>query len=58
MSPCYMNIINGLEVGFGEGLFADLGAQLGGLGLAGWDDCLSVPPSEPIYPPDNLRSRP
>lgn len=62
-SPCYLNIVNGIDVGFGEGVFADVGDYAFGWGESVWGvsgitACLGVPPSEPTYPPSGLRTRP
>jgi len=59
VSPCYMNVINPVDVAFGEGTGTDFVRFLGGALSA--DDqrgCLAEPEAEPKYPQDNLRSRP
>jgi hypothetical protein len=59
VSPCYMNVINPVDVAFGEGMGTDFVRFLGGALSA--DDqrgCLAEPEAEPKYPQDNLRSRP
>ena len=58
-SPCYLNIINPVDLGFGEGLGTDAVRVLGDLlGTEGSRGCLAEPSSEPVYPPSGLRSRP
>ena len=62
-SPCYLNIINGLTVGFGEGLwsgFGDIGRQIteNVWGISGLTKCLGAPDIEPMFPQEDLRSRP
>lgn len=62
VSPCYLNIINAVDVGFGEGLGVDAVevaqdvTDFFGLGAIG--DCLAPPEQEPTFPQDDLRSRP
>lgn len=58
-SPCYLNIINAVDLGFGEGLGTDAVRVLGDLlGTDGSRSCLAEPSSEPVYPPSGLRTRP
>ena len=58
-SPCYLNIINAVDLGFGEGLGTDATRVLGDLlGTNGSRGCLAEPSQEPTYPPTGLRSRP
>ncbi len=58
-SPCYLNIINAVDLGFGEGLGTDATRVLGDLlGTNGSRSCLAEPSQEPTYPPTGLRSRP
>lgn len=61
-SPAYLNVIDPLDVAFGEGfwlplatLARDAGARLGAGGVT---DLLDAPPQEPSYPPAGLRNRP
>ena len=62
LSPCYLNTINAVDVGFGEGLGVDAAglaqdvADFAGLGAIG--ECLAEPDVEPTFPQDDLRSRP
>ena len=61
VSPCYLNIISGVDVGFGEGYYADLGDTIAGWGSEVWGvsgvtACLGVPPSEPTYPQNEIRA--
>lgn len=57
--PCYMNIINPVDVAFGEGMGTNA-AKLFGEVLTVGDSrgCLGEPEREPRYPQDDLRSRP
>jgi hypothetical protein len=57
--PCYLNVINPVDVAFGEG-FGNDAAQFIGSALSTDDQrgCLAEPASEPTYPQDDLRSRP
>jgi hypothetical protein len=59
-SPCFMNIINPVSIGFGEGdwskaadIAADVFQEIDGLGSV--TDCLGAPVNEPTYPPPGLR---
>ena len=59
LSPCYLNIINPVDVGFGEGLGVDaarvareLGESLGWSGLAA---CLAETYDEPSFPQPGIR---
>ncbi len=61
-SPAYLNVIDPLDVAFGEGfwlpltrLARDVGGQLGAGAVT---DLLSAPAQEPTYPPAGLRQRP
>ncbi|MBI4816895.1 MAG: hypothetical protein HY791_11585 [Deltaproteobacteria bacterium] len=62
-SPCYLNVVDPVNVGFGEGLWADA-AQIArdvadGLPAVGsLAECLASTPGEPTFPQDGLRSRP
>lgn len=63
VSPCYLNIINPADVGFGEGLVVDAARVLRNVsedipGLGSLTECLAETRAEPIMPPDGLRSRP
>jgi hypothetical protein len=57
--PCYMNIVNPVDVANGEGIGTDAARFFGSV-LSSNDrrGCLAEPESEPMYPQDNLRSRP
>jgi hypothetical protein len=62
ISPCYLNIINPVDVGFGEGqgtdaarVARDVGTDLG---LAGVAECVAETYAEPAFPQDDLRARP
>lgn len=62
-SPCYLNVLNLADIGMGEGIATDGGRALrSALDAAGMGDryaeCASEPASEPVYPPDGLRTRP
>ena len=58
-SPCYLNVLSMADVGLGEGALANGTAMLRAvLDRPGNAECLSVPPAEPTYPRDGLRSRP
>jgi hypothetical protein len=57
--PCYMNIVNPVDVANGEGFGTDAARLFGGvLGGEQSRGCLAEPKSEPQYPQDNLRARP
>ncbi|MBI2373113.1 MAG: hypothetical protein HYV07_03860 [Deltaproteobacteria bacterium] len=62
-SPCYLNVVNPVDVGFGEGLWADA-ARLArdvadGLPAIGsLAECLASTRSEPTFPQNGLRTRP
>jgi hypothetical protein len=63
LSPCYLNIVNPVQVGLGEGLLYDATLVLQTISnafplLGGLSECLTAPTSEPTFPQDNLRSRP
>jgi hypothetical protein len=57
--PCYLNVINPVDVAFGEGLGTDA-ARFFGEVLSSDErrGCLAEPSAEPSYPQDGLRSRP
>jgi hypothetical protein len=62
-TPCYLNILNPVDVAFGEGIFMDVARALRYLsGQTGWLSWLlpglAEPDREPTFPQDNLRSRP
>lgn len=61
-SPAYQNIIDPLDMAFGEGFWLPLtqAARTFGQrnGLAAVTDLLAPPPSEPTLPPPGLRQRP
>ncbi len=57
--PCYMNIINPVDVAFGEGFGTDAAKWMGDfLSSDQQRGCLAEPTAEPKYPQDDLRSRP
>lgn len=57
--PCYLNVINPVDVAFGEGMGTDAARFFGSfLSTDQQRGCLAEPSSEPHYPQDNLRSRP
>ncbi len=57
--PCYLNVINPVDVAFGEGLGTDASRWMGDfLSSDQRRGCLAEPTAEPKYPQDGLRSRP
>ncbi len=57
--PCYLNVINPVDVAIGEGTYADAARVFGE--LLSSDErrgCLAEPSAAPIFPQDDLRSRP
>jgi hypothetical protein len=59
-NPCYLNIIDPVLVGFGEGTLTDASAALAAIfdavpGLGAVAECLSVPAGGPELPPPGLR---
>ena len=57
--PCYLNIINPVDVAFGEGMGTDAARFFGSvLSTDQQRGCLAEPSSEPTFPQDNLRSPP
>ena len=62
VSPCYLNVINPVDVGFGEGVGVDATEVLQDVadfaGLDSVGECLAPPDAEPTFPQDDLRSRP
>ena len=63
MSPCYLNVINPVDVGFGEGLLTDGARVLRDVaedvpGIGSLAECLAETRAEPALPPSGLRSRP
>ncbi len=57
--PCYLNVINPVDVAFGEGMGTDAVRFLGSaLSSSDQRGCLAEPASEPMYPQDMLRTRP
>jgi hypothetical protein len=57
--PCYENIINPVDVAFGEGMGTDAARFFGDfLSTDQQRGCLAEPSSEPTFPQDNLRTRP
>lgn len=60
VSPCYLNIINPLDVGFGEGLLVDAGRWVRSLSedwavIGSVTECLAETRGEPTLPPPGLR---
>lgn len=57
--PCYLNVINPVDVAFGEGLGTDAARLFGSL-LSSDESrgCLAEPSAEPKFPQDGLRTRP
>lgn len=57
-SPCYLNIVNPVDVAFGEGTYLDIDTTVSDLadaiGLDVISECLVAPASEPSYPPSGL----
>lgn len=63
INPCYLNIINAVDVGFGEGSLYDATEILGQVGenvpgLGSLVSCLSAPDAAPELPPPGLRDKP
>jgi hypothetical protein len=57
--PCYLNIINPVDVAFGEGMGTDAARLFGSLLSSDQSrGCLAEPSAEPTYPQDGLRARP
>jgi hypothetical protein len=56
-SPCYMNVYDPAKIAFGEGNLVSVATVLSKLG-GGFEECLSPPATEPVYPLDDLRSKP
>jgi hypothetical protein len=59
LMPCYMNLVNPIDVAFGEGIGTDAARLFGNL-LSSGDQrsCLAEPKAEPTFPQDGLRTRP
>jgi hypothetical protein len=60
VSPCYLNIVDPVLVGFGEGSLTDASTALAAIfdavpGLGGIAECLGVPPGGPTLPPEGVR---
>ncbi|MBU1431575.1 hypothetical protein KKF91_13615 [Myxococcota bacterium] len=60
VSPCYLNIINGVQVGFGEGNWAHYAEVIRQItddiwGISGLTQCLGAPQEAPVYPLDGWR---
>ena len=60
LSPCYLNHINAVQVGFGEGLYVDAAAFAADVideipGVGSLAECLEAPEDEPLMPPPGLR---
>jgi len=62
VSPFVMNVINPIDVAFGDGIWVSLSQAaraIGGtLGLGALTNGLAAPATEPVYPQGGLRSRP
>jgi hypothetical protein len=59
LDPCYMNIVDPVDVANGEGFGTNVGQFFGSvLSVEQSRTCLSEPKSEPLYPQNNLRTRP
>jgi hypothetical protein len=62
VSPFVMNVINPIDVAFGDGIWVTLSQaarNLGGqIGLSALTNGLAAPSTEPVYPQGGLRSRP
>jgi hypothetical protein len=63
VSPCYLNIISPIDIGFGEGTLYDAAQILGVVGedvpgLGSLAECASAPVDEPVLPPAGLRDLP
>lgn len=63
INPCYLNIINPVDVGFGEGTLYDATEVLGDVGenvdgLGSLVSCLTAPMAAPPLPPPGLRDKP
>lgn len=57
--PCYLNVINPVDVAFGEGLGTDAARWMGEfLSNDQRRGCLAEPSAPPLFPQDGLRSRP
>jgi hypothetical protein len=57
--PCYLNVVNPVDVAFGEGIGADAARLFGSLLSSDQSrGCLAEPASEPKFPQDGLRTRP
>ena len=59
VSPCYLNILSPVEVGFGEGVFQDAAEAMREVledkGITAVSECLSAPNYEPSYPVQGMR---
>jgi hypothetical protein len=55
--PCYMNVYDPAKIAFGEGNLVSVAEVLSKLG-GSVQECLSPPATEPVYPLDDLRSKP
>ncbi len=63
ISPCYLNIISPIDIGFGEGTLYDAAQILGVVGdnipgIGSLAECAAAPASEPVLPPPGLRDLP
>jgi hypothetical protein len=59
ISPCYLNVINPVDVAFGEGMGTDAARLIGSaLSADQQRGCLAEPTQAPTFPQDDLRSRP
>jgi hypothetical protein len=63
VSPCYLNHINPVDVGFGEGVLVDAARYVRDVSeevtvLGDLTECLAETRSEPTFPQEDLRNRP
>jgi hypothetical protein len=58
VSPCYLNILSPVDIGLGEGVFADAAQQIRDVVGGAAAECLAAPAAAPVFPQDGLRSRP
>ena len=59
VSPCYENIINPADIALGEGTVTDVLQALRDSGFAeDLTECIAAPVDEPVFPQDDVRSRP
>jgi hypothetical protein len=59
VDPCYLNAMNPVDIGLGEGLAQDAAQTIQSIvGASGVAACLAAPTAEPSFPQNDLRSRP